>query len=81
MEDDLDGPDKHTYVVGMDEENRKLVKEKLTEYSNHFYIEDFLSWIHWTTKDGPADTFLNQLKSDSLIVEWGEDRPMKIGSW
>ena len=81
-DDELYGPDKYTYVIGVEnEEKRKLVKEKLSEFAHHFYVEDFLSWIHWTTKDETGDQFLNNLKSNNLITEWGEDRPMKIGSW
>ena len=81
-DDELYGPNKYTYVIGIDsEENRKLVKEKLSEFKYHFHVEGFLSWIHWTTKDQTGDVFLNNLKANNLITEWGEDRPMKIGSW
>ena len=81
-DDDLYGPDKYTYVIGVaNEEKRKLVKQKLSEFENHFHVQDFLSWIHWTTKDETGDQFLNNLKANNLITEWGEDRPMKIGSW
>ena len=81
-EDELYGPNKFTYVIGIDsEENRKIVKEKLSEFKYHFHVEDFLSWIHWTAKDEAGDEFLNNLKAGNLITEWGEDRPMKIGSW
>ena len=81
-DDELSGPDKYSYVIGIANEcDRKIVKQKLSEFSHHFHVEDFLSWIHWTTKDLTGDEFLNNLKANNLITEWGQDRPMRIGSW
>ena len=78
MEDlELYGPNKHGYVMKLTHEDmRSKVKDILSKSPNHFWFDDMLQWINWTTKDGTGDDLLNKLKEENLISIWGEDKAM-----